>query len=236
MPTAFNWSPNAMVDNQIVYTGFSDSNQGDYVEFLDYTALSPKMKKHPVFDILVNKSFQAYFFATGGLNVFITWQSHDDDAMKYYIDNYSESPNMCPYSITLPPVVNWENRTAMLSLNTELYVRNQWYNHNQHYALRLPIRIEASVDRTSMLCVRYDPAYFWNFRNVRISESSTVEFVKPDPNLEYYVFCMTNAVDLSTGKTIEPMKGYKLTKDRIEFTASHGEASIAVLEKGSPRI
>lgn len=231
MPTTFKWTPNTIVDNQIIYTGFSDCDAGDFVEFPDYKSLSPKLKKHPVFDIFIEKSFQSYLFATGGVNIFTSWQANDDDAMKYYIDNFSQAPNLCPYSITLPPVVDWENRKAMFGIDTNLYVKNQWYNHNQYHTFRLPARIEASVEHTSILCIRHDPEYFWNFKNVRISESSTVAFTKPNPSLDYFVFCMTNPVDLSTGKTIQPMKGYKLKQDSLEFTASYGEASIAILEK-----
>lgn len=232
MSSLFNWRPNVSLDdNTVIFTAFTTSLKGDFVDFPNYKHLPPSVKRNREFNIFVKKPMQAYFIASGSLDIMINWTPQDDADIQYYLDNYDRAPNIVPAIACHPPVVDWTNRTASLIVDSEMLPRNVWVEHNQHHSLATPMHIEAALDNTSLLCVRHNPAFDWNHKSAYLSSGSTLEYTKPTPATVTYVFCMTNPVTTSKGKVLEPVSGYNLESDTISFTADSGDAMICIVER-----
>jgi len=223
-----NWTPRVKLDNQIVITAFMDSASEDYSDINQKAVTTGK--PHPTFNVMYEKYYQSYLIGNGTINYILTWTPEYDADMNYYLNNIKDVPHIFPTEI-MKTSVDLENRTIMYNFDNTRYIKNKWYNHNQWYAPGFPTRFETAEDHTSVMCILHDPTYKWSFNNVVLEQDHSIEFSKSNLDTDYYIFCMNNSVDTSNGKTLNTNTGYKLLSNSITLSATHGEASIAIIEK-----
>jgi hypothetical protein len=212
-------------------TAFTESDVGDYIEFREYKYIVPApIEYHSDFKIMGFKPHHSYLFGRGSIKLVVNWLPENDDDVRYYIDNFASAPNAFPAEI-LTLTEDWDNRTLTIIIDSSKYVKNKWYNVNHHYTPALPTKFESLESGTAMTCILHNPDYTWNIYNIVLENEAQTSFTKPTPANEYYVTCMNNQLDLSSGKTINPIQMYRLVSDEMTFIANHGDVAIAVLEK-----
>lgn len=198
------WSPIVKIDKQFAYLHTINTSVGN---FNTTNKLDINYKKsffhngiifHDTYKILY-RAGSVYFGTRGKFLLMNHWTSEHDDDVKYFQDNFEQSPY--PLKELLTNIhFDWNERIFYRVINMSLRPTDVWVDANMdwNFCFGSLARYEIAENNSKLISITDKDKYSWKNKTIKMNQLQSFEYIKPTDALMAYIIILDGTAKINS--------------------------------------